>query len=220
MFANSTTWNAIPSPPAAPLPIPEDLSSNDLMRQGITALPARSSAVSAGRCRGDRCGREGGRRTRFGGVRRHRLRRSSGGGTTGGRTVALAARRSLSTRTEAIDIPLCDLHRRPRRPKVRSTMPTWPACAVRSRRYHEALGVPIATLPMAVPVNLRADSDPAGGNRFAGVNLAAPIGTAIPRPDSKIRSQMTARRDEAAINVLGAMAPILSACCRTRCSRR
>ena len=28
---------------------------------------------------------------------------------------------------------------------------------------------------MAVPVNLRSDADPAGGNRFAVVNLAAPI---------------------------------------------
>ncbi|EUA33129.1 hypothetical protein I553_7537 [Mycobacterium xenopi 4042] len=27
-------------------------------------------------------------------------------------------------------------------------------------RYHQALGVPIATLPMAVPVNLRAEADP------------------------------------------------------------
>lgn len=28
-----------------------------------------------------------------------------------------------------------------------------------------------------VPVNLRAEADTAGGNRFTGVNLAAPIGT-------------------------------------------
>jgi len=40
--------------------------------------------------------------------------------------------------------------------------------------------MPIDTLPMAVPVNLRSDDDPAGGNRFAGINLAAPIGIADP----------------------------------------
>ena len=34
-------------------------------------------------------------------------------------------------------------------------------------------GIPVASLPMAVPVNVRSDSDPAGGNRFAGVNIAA-----------------------------------------------
>ena len=38
------------------------------------------------------------------------------------------------------------------------------------RLYHQELGVLIGTLPMAVPVNLRSDADPAGGNRFAGVN--------------------------------------------------
>lgn len=79
------------------------------------------------------------------------------------------------------------------------------------RRYHEALGVPIATLPMAVPVNLRAEADPAGGNRFAGVNLAAPVGVADPGVRiQKIRKQMISRREEAAIDVMGAVAPLLS----------
>ena len=79
------------------------------------------------------------------------------------------------------------------------------------RLYHEALGVPIATLPMAVPVNLRADADPAGGNRFAGVNLGAPIGVADPVVRiQKIRKQMIARREEAAIDIVGAVAPLLS----------
>ncbi|WP_157011860.1 WS/DGAT domain-containing protein, partial [Mycobacterium celatum] len=78
-------------------------------------------------------------------------------------------------------------------------------------RYHEALGVPIATLPMAVPVNLRAESDPAGGNRFTGVNLAAPLGTADPVARMrKIRAQMTQRRDEPAMDVIGSIAPLLS----------
>jgi hypothetical protein len=78
-------------------------------------------------------------------------------------------------------------------------------------RYHEALGVPIATLPMAVPVNLRAESDPAGGNRFTGINLAAPIGTADPMARmQKIRAQMTQRRDEPAMDIIGSIAPVLS----------
>jgi WS/DGAT/MGAT family acyltransferase len=78
-------------------------------------------------------------------------------------------------------------------------------------RYHEALGVPVSTLPMAVPVNMRAEADPAGGNRFTGVNLAAPIGTADPVARiRKIRAQMTQRREERALNVLGSIAPVLS----------
>jgi diacylglycerol O-acyltransferase len=64
---------------------------------------------------------------------------------------------------------------------------------------------------MAVPVNLRADSDPAGGNRFTGVKLAAPVGTADPVARmKKIRAQMTQRRDEPAMDIVGSIAPVLS----------
>jgi diacylglycerol O-acyltransferase len=64
---------------------------------------------------------------------------------------------------------------------------------------------------MAVPVSLRAESDAAGGNRFTGVNLAAPIGTADPVARmQKIRLQMTQRRDEPAMDIIGSIAPVLS----------
>jgi diacylglycerol O-acyltransferase len=77
--------------------------------------------------------------------------------------------------------------------------------------YHEELGVPIDTLPMAVPVNLRSEADPAGGNRFAGVNLAAPVGIVDPATRiQEIRAQMTQRREEPAIDMIGAIAPVLS----------
>ena len=80
------------------------------------------------------------------------------------------------------------------------------------RLYHQAKGVPVDTLPMAVPVNLRSDDDPAGGNRFAGVNLAAPIGLSDPEARiQNIRSQMTSKREERAIDMVGAIAPVLTA---------
>src|SRR4249919_3348458 len=41
-------------------------------------------------------------------------------------------------------------------------------------RYHEILGVPVEAVPLAIPVSLRTGDDPASGNRFAGVTLAAP----------------------------------------------
>ncbi len=64
---------------------------------------------------------------------------------------------------------------------------------------------------MAIPVNMRSDNDPAGGNRFAGVNLAAPIGLVDPEKRIKsIRSQMTRKRDERAMNMVGVIAPVLS----------
>jgi diacylglycerol O-acyltransferase / wax synthase len=63
---------------------------------------------------------------------------------------------------------------------------------------------------MAIPVNLRADADPAGGNRFAGVMISAPLGIADPAMRiHSIRTQMIKRREEPAIDAIGAVAPLL-----------
>lgn len=123
----------------------------------------------------------------------------------------LLRRRSLATRSEAIDIPLADLHKAAKAGGGSINDAYLAGLCGALRRYHEAFGVPISTLPMAVPVNLRAEADTAGGNRFTGVNLAAPIGTVDPVSRmKKIRAQMTQRRDEPAMNIIGSLAPVLS----------
>jgi WS/DGAT/MGAT family acyltransferase len=123
----------------------------------------------------------------------------------------LLRRRSLATRSEALDIPLADLHRAAKAGGGSINDAYLAGLCGALGRYHQALGVPVAKLPMAVPVNLRAESDPAGGNRFTGVNLAAPIGTADPIARmQKIRAQMTQRRDEPAMDIIGSIAPVLS----------
>ncbi len=202
-----------PAKPTPPLPIPQDLTPNDLMRQGINHLPiaivggildAVSGAVSvAGRAVLQPASTVSG---------------LVGYALSGVRVMNRAAepspllrRRSLASRTEAIDIPLSDLHKAAKAGGG-SINDAYLAglCGV-LRRYHEALGVPISTLPMAVPVNLRAQADTAGGNRFTGVNLAAPVGTVDPVSRmKKIRAQMTQRRDEPAMNIVGSVAPVLS----------
>ncbi len=214
MFAQLYDLEREPDPrPTPPLPIPEDLSANDLMRQGLNHLPAsllggvRGAVVGAVGAAGKVFGNPAGA---FSGV--------LGYAQSGARVMRRAAepspllmRRSLSSRTEAVDMKLSDLHRAAKAAGGSINDAYLAGVSAALRLYHEALGVPIATLPMAVPVNLRHDSDPAGGNRFAGVNLAAPIGTADPaKRIKKIRSQMTHRRDEAALDVIGAVAPILS----------
>lgn len=202
-----------PAGPAPPQPIPQDLSPNDLMREGLNHLP---EAVVGG-VRGALWGAASV-------VGRAVLRPAS---TVAGalsyarssvRVMSRAAepspllrRRSLATRTEAIDIPLSDLHRAAKAGGGSINDAYLAGLCGALGRYHDALGVPIATLPMAVPVNLRAESDPAGGNRFTGVNLAAPVGTADPVARMrKIRAQMTQRRDEPAMDVIGSIAPVLS----------
>ncbi len=78
-------------------------------------------------------------------------------------------------------------------------------------RYHEVLGVPVDALPLALPVSLRGADDPASGNRFTGVTIAAPVGEADPVERMKqVREQVIAGRGEPAIDVIGRLAPVLS----------
>ena len=83
-------------------------------------------------------------------------------------------RRGSSSRSEAIDIKFSDLHKASKAAEGSINDAYLAALCGALRRYHDAKGIPVASLPMAVPVNVRSDSDPAGGNRFAGVNIAAP----------------------------------------------
>jgi diacylglycerol O-acyltransferase len=202
-----------PARPMPPLPIPQDLSPNDLMRQGFNHLPmailggalgAVSGAVSAaGKAVLEPASTVSG---------------IVGYALSGMRVINRAAepspllrRRSLATRTDAIDIALSDLHKAAKAGGGSINDAYLAGLCGALRRYHEALGVPISTLPMAVPVNLRAEADTAGGNRFTGVNLAAPVGTRDPVSRmKKIRAQMTQRRDEPAMNIIGSIAPVLS----------
>lgn len=202
-----------PPRPIPPLPVPEDITGNDLMREGLSYLPAAVLGGVVGAVAGG-LGLVGRAMTSpasalFGAIEYAR---------SGRRMVRRAAdpspllrRRSLSTRTEAIEMKLGDLHRAARCAEGSINDAYLAGLCGALRLYHEELGVPVATLPMAVPVNLRADADPAGGNRFAGVNLGAPVGTADPVVRiQKIRKQMISRREEVAIDLIGSVAPMLA----------
>jgi diacylglycerol O-acyltransferase / wax synthase len=202
-----------PAKNAPPMPVPQDLSANDLMREGINHLPG---AIVGGV-----------RDALFGSLGVvGRVVRDPGSAVAGvidyaqssARVMARAAepspllrRRSLAARSEAIDIPLADLYKAAKAANGSINDAYLAGLCGALRLYHETLGVPIATLPMAVPVSLRSDDDPAGGNRFTGINLAAPVGVSDPAIRiRKIRAQMTKRREERALDIIGAMAPVLS----------
>jgi diacylglycerol O-acyltransferase len=202
-----------PAKPTPPLPVPQDLSPNDLMRQGFNRLPLAIVGGVAGAVAG--AVSAAGRAilepvSTVSGIVDYAV--------SGVRVINRAAepspllrRRSLASRSEAIDIPLSDLHKAAKAGGGSINDAYLAGLSGALRRYHHALGVPVSTLPMAVPVSLRADADTAGGNRFTGVNLAAPLGTADPVSRmKKIRAQMTQRRDEPAMNIIGSMAPVLS----------
>lgn len=213
MFANLYDLERDPSPqPLPPLPIPQDLSPNDLMRQGLVRLPG----TIAGRVRGALFGAA----HVAGEVIRDPISRLGGAvgyAMSGARVIGPVAdpspvlrRRSLSSRSEAIDIEFGILHRAAKAAGGSINDAYLAGLCGALRLYHEAKGVPLDTLPMAVPVNLRSDADPAGGNRFAGLNLAAPIGLTDPEIRiPNIRSQMTTKREERAIDMVSAIAPLV-----------
>jgi diacylglycerol O-acyltransferase / wax synthase len=197
----------------APLPIPQDLSPNDLMREGFNNLP--NSIV------GGLFGALGGAVSLIGRAVRDPV--AAVGGVvdyarSGARVMGpvsepspLLRRRSLSSRSEAIDIKFGDLHKAAKAAGGSINDAYLAGLCGALRLYHEAKGMPVETVPMAVPVNLRSDDDPSGGNRFAGVNLAAPVGVVDPATRiRKVRKQMTQKREERAIDLVGSIAPVLS----------
>lgn len=159
MFAQIYDLERDPPPRSTPpQPIPEDLSPNDLMRRGINHLPiavvggvldALSGAVSmAGRAVLEPVSTVSG----ILGYARSGIRVLN----RAAEPSPLLRRRSLTTRTEAIDIRLADLHKAAKAGGGSINDAYLAGLCGALRRYHEALGVPISTLPMAVPVNLRA----------------------------------------------------------------
>jgi WS/DGAT/MGAT family acyltransferase len=196
-----------PGQPTPAQPIPQDLSANDLMREGLNHLPinvvngARGALWGAALMVGRAVANPGAAVAGALGYARSGVRVMS----QAAEPSPLLRRRSLATRSEAIDIPLSDLHRAAKAGGGSINDAYLAGLSGALGRYHQALGVPMSTLPMAVPVSA------AGGNRFTGVNLAAPIGTADPIARmKKIRAQMTQRRDEPAMDILGSIAPVLS----------
>ncbi len=202
-----------PARPVPPLPVPEDITGTDIMREGMLHLPEAIvtgvlGAVAGGLGLVEKAARNPGSAV-FGVI--EYLRSGRRMMSRAAEPSPLLRRRSLSTRTDAIEMSLSDLHRAAHAAEGSINDAYLAGLCGALRMYHVELGVPINSLPMAVPVNLRAEADPAGGNRFAGVNLAAPIGVADPAVRiQKIRKQMISRREEAAIDLIDAVAPVLT----------
>jgi hypothetical protein len=78
------------------------------------------------------------------------------------------------------------------------------------RRYHEAVGVELGDIPMAMPVSIRRPEDPPGSNRFTGAMFAGPSSLRDPAERiAAIRGAVLSVREEPALDVLGSIAPVL-----------
>ena len=160
--------------PMPDLPVPVDLEPSDLTVQGVKDLPWRSLSLA---------------RTALGvGAR---AARDPLGTVVGAADYAASLRRVLGAVAEARPSPLLagrGLQRRMLTLDVDLSMLKAAGSALGGsvndaylaamcgalRRYHEAKGVSLDTLPMAIPVSLRTEKDAAGGNRWTGMTLAEP----------------------------------------------
>jgi diacylglycerol O-acyltransferase / wax synthase len=202
-----------PAEPPPPRPVPQNLSPNDLMREGLKHLPGAIVRAVWGVLWGAL--------SMVGRVVLNppsALARALGYARSGVRTLSRAAepspllrQRSLATRTEALDIRLSDLHKAAKAGGGSINDAYLAGLCGALGRYHKALGAPIDTLPMVVPMSLRTEADPAGGNRITIVSLAGPVGAADPVARMRtIRAQMTQRREEPARDILRSIRPLLS----------
>jgi diacylglycerol O-acyltransferase / wax synthase len=199
--------------PMPPVPVPRDLSGDDLLRSGLRRLP--ETTLSAGRRWLDRAAGAAVRlATQPGPAVAEALRFADSARRVLGPPPAepspLLRRRSLVTRTHVLELPLADLRAAAKAVGASVNDAYLTALCGGLGRYHEVLGVPVDAIPLALPVSLRTGDDPAAGNRFAGVTIAAPVGEPDPVERMKqIREQVIARRSEPAIDVIERLAPVL-----------
>jgi diacylglycerol O-acyltransferase / wax synthase len=208
------TEREAPPRPMPPVPIPRDLTGNDLLRDGLRRLPGNAVSFGArllGRAAGDadRLVRAPGPTVSeaigFAGSARRVL------GPPPVAPSPLLRRRSLVSRVHVLEMPLTDLRAAAKAVGGSVNDAYLAALSGGLGRYHEALGVPVDELPLALPVSLRTADDPAAGNRITGITIAAPVGEADPAERIRlVREQVIARRGEPALDVLDRIAPVLS----------
>lgn len=123
----------------------------------------------------------------------------------------LLATRSASWHLETHEVPLADLKAAAQAADASLNDAYIAALLGAFRRYHEHFGVDIDAMPVAFPISLRRGDDPLGGNRFAGVRLAGPVG--VVDPEERIRrvhSAVQAVRAEPAVASLDKLLGALS----------
>jgi diacylglycerol O-acyltransferase len=203
-----------PAPrPMPPVPIPRDVTGADLVRESIRQLPETTFAAgrkALGRAAAttarliQRPGPTVAEAIGFAGSARRML------GPPAASPSPLLRRRSLVSRTHVLELPLTELRAAAKAVGGSVNDAYLAALCGGLGRYHETLGVPVDALPLALPVSLRTGDDPASGNRFAGITIAAPIGEPDPAERMRlIREQVIARRAEPAIDMIGRLAPVL-----------
>jgi len=203
-----------PPRPMPPVPIPRDVTGADLVRTGVRRLPETTLAAGW-----KLAGRTAGIAGRLITAPVPTVAEAIGFAGSAQRVLSpsptarspLLRGRSLVSRTHVLEVPLADLRAAAHAAGGSVNDAYLAALSGGLGRYHEALGVPVDELPLALPVSLRTADDPAAGNRITGITIAAPVGEPDPAERIRlVREQVIARRSEPALDVLDRIAPVLS----------
>lgn len=199
--------------PLPPPPIPEDVTPEELQRTELARLPATLADAVGSLALG--ATRTVARAALYPSRSAERLEEyvRSLGRIFGAQAKPspLLAGRSLERRLIGLDVPLEALKRAGKAGGGSLNDAYLAAVTGGLRLYHEALDSAVESLPVAIPVNLRRDEDPAEGNFFGAVVIAAPLGIADPAERmARIREQVRAGRNEPAIGAPGALSPLFA----------
>jgi WS/DGAT/MGAT family acyltransferase len=194
-----------PKAPAHEYTTPADLLGRQVSRDAAGA-PGLALRNATGAVRAlQRPDRALGRAVRFGASLRRVLADPDAEGSP------LLRERSLSWRFTTLDVPFAQL-RAASKTVGGSLNDAFVAALLGGfRRYHEELGTPIGTMPIAIPISVRKADDAEGGNQFAGARLVAPVGIVDPQERMREIGALVRRaRSEPAVAALGLVAPALS----------
>jgi diacylglycerol O-acyltransferase / wax synthase len=79
------------------------------------------------------------------------------------------------------------------------------------RIYHDRHGASLGDVPISMPVSMRRDDDPMGGNKFTGAFFSAPSGTADPGERIRAMHERVLRvRQEPALDVMNKVTPLMN----------
>jgi WS/DGAT/MGAT family acyltransferase len=197
-----------------PLPVPMDVTTSELSRQAARRLPIETVTSGLSQVRWVTRAVTGVARDPRGFVSSASRMIGSARRVLGPPPVEpspLLRRRGLGRRFEYVEFPLARIRKAAKAGGGSVNDAYLAGISGALRLYHEALGVPVDAVPLAMPVNLRRDDDPAGGNRFAGARLALPVSPADPvERIQRIREQVLSVVGEPAISAMSAAAPLLS----------
>lgn len=173
---HSRTAGHDPSRPEPPVPLPDEVNRTELLTEQIASAV---KSVPLGLLR-----RAGG----FGGLLRPWEVASSAldAARSATRTVAPPPAGSGLLRTrgggwhfEVLEVPLADLKAGSKAAGGSLNDGFLAGILGGFRRYHERVGATVGTLTLGIPISLRAQDDPQGGNRFTGARFTA----ALDEPD-------------------------------------